>query len=111
MSKVFLIRFRVSPTENSIMPEGRIGAYVCCYSGAETFEDAMKQSVKALQEDGLSPEETLEPFEQMDSSQWHLHVNDNWPDQIDSLATQDEFDTAMAEDRIVYGPFAAFAPL
>ena len=110
ISNVFMIPFHVTPTKNSIMPEGLAGAYVRCYSGSKSFEEAMKVSVEKLQSDGLYPEEALEPFEQMDSSQWHLHIGDDWPDHVDGLLSQDEFNTAMSEGRVVYGPFGAYNP-
>ena len=108
MTTVFLMGFRVSPLENSIMPEGMSGAYVRCYSGLEKFEDALNSAMEKLQSDGLFPEEVLDPIHQMDSSEWSLHVDDNYYEHANSLPTQKEFVQAIESGKVVYGPFGGY---
>jgi len=110
MSNVFLVPFHVTPTENSIMPEGSAGAYVRCYVSAGTVETAIQKSITQLKSDGLFAEKVLEPIQQMDSSEWAVHVNDQWPDHAASLMSQGEFDAAMDAENVVYGPFGTYNP-
>ena len=37
-------------------------------------------------------------------------MNDNWPEHAGSLPTQRKFDAAVADGKVVYGPFAGYEP-
>ena len=41
--------------------------------------------LKKLAEDGLHPEEILEPIHEMDVSSWDSHVKETWPDYANNL--------------------------
>lgn len=110
MTKVFVIPFHVKPMENSIMPPGLGGAYVSCYSHGDTYIEATENALIKLKSDGLYPEEILQPIHEMESSLWADHVKDQWPDHIEHLPTQQEFNDIIASGDVVYGPFGSYNP-
>jgi hypothetical protein len=110
MTKVFIIPFHVKPMENSIMPPGLKGAYVSCYSQGETYVEATEKALKKLDSDGLYPEEILQPIHEMESSLWAEHIKNQWPDYVNNLPTQEEFDDAITGGNVIYGPFGSYNP-
>jgi len=108
MAKVFVIPFHVKAMEHSIMPPDLAGAYVSCYSQGETYLEATESALKKLAEDGLHPEEILQPIHEMESSAWTAHVKEAWPDYVNSLPTQDDFEGAIKSGKVVYGPFGSY---
>lgn len=110
MTKVFIIMFHVKAMENSIMPPGLGGAYVNCYCKSVTYVEATEIALKKLTEDGLYPEEILEPIHEMESNLWHEHIEEMWPEYIDNLPTQVEFEEAINSGQVVYGPFGSYNP-
>ena len=110
MTKVFIIPFHVKAMGNSIMPPDFGGAYVSCYSQGATYVEATEKALKKLAVDGLHPEEILQPIHEMESSAWTAHVKETWPDYIDNLPTQADFEEAIDSDEIVYGPFGSYNP-
>ncbi len=108
--KVFVIPFHVKALEHSIMPNDFGGAYVSCYAQGSTYIEATEKILKKLESDGLKAEEMLEPVYEMDSDSWCEHIENQWPEYIDSLLTQDEFNEAIASDEVVYGPFGSYNP-
>lgn len=108
MSKIFIIPFHVKRLAQSIMPEGLSGAYVSCYAPAAEYIEATKKSLLRLSEDGLHPEEILQPIQEMDSDAWAAHIAATWAEQAESLPTQAEFNEVVLRDGIVYGPFSSY---
>ena len=108
--KAFIIGFHVKPMSNSIMPPEMGGAYVDCFSMGKGYEEATKKALDKLLSDGLHPEEILEPILELDISEWFSYAIDRWPDYIDSVATQLEFEESMTSGNVVYGPFGAYNP-
>ena len=108
MSKIFIIPFHVKPLAQSIMPAGLSGAYVSCYAPAEEYIEATRKALRRLSEDGLHPEEILQPIQEMDSASWADHITTTWPEQAENLPTQAEFDEVVLRDGVVYGPFGSY---
>lgn len=92
------------------MPLDLGGAYVSCYSKGDSYVEATKSALKKLNADGLHPEEILQPIHEMDSSLWREHLEEQWPEYLDSLPTQDEFNEAIVTGEVVYGPFGSYSP-
>jgi len=110
MTKVFIIPFHVKPLENSIMPLGLGGAYISCYCQGDTYVEATKKALKRLAEDGLHPEEILQPIHEMESGSWTEHIKETWADYVESLPAQAEFDRVISSGEVVYGPFGSYNP-
>lgn len=108
MKKIFIVPFHVKGLENSIMPPKLAGAYVTCYSQGDTYVDAVENILKKLSEDGLHPEEILQPVHEMDVNSWCSHVKETWPDYVNSLPGQSEFSEKIGTDQVVYGPFGSY---
>lgn len=108
MTKVFIIPFHVRRMERSIMPKEFSGAYVSCYSAADDYVEAAKKALRKLSEDGLHPEEILQPIHEMSLENWSQHVSEMWPDRADTMLGQVEFEDAMKRGRVVYGPFGSY---
>ena len=110
VGKAFIIGFHVKPMENSIMPPELGGAYVDCFSKGYGYEEATKKALDKLISDGLHPEEILEPILELEISEWSTYAKDRWPNYIDSVATQSEFEETMLSGGVVYGPFGSYNP-
>ena len=41
---------------------------------------------------------------------WAGHVKEQWPDYIDNLLTQVEFNDRIDSGDVVYGPFGSYKP-
>ncbi len=108
MTKIFVIPFHVRRMEVSIMPTDFSGAYVSCYSPGGDYVEAAQKALKKLAEDGLHPEEILQPIHEMGSESWSQHVSEMWPDQVGSLLGQVEFEDSMKRGGVVYGPFGSY---
>jgi len=108
MKKVFIVPFHVKGLDNSIMPPEIGGAYVTCYSQGDTYVEAVENILKKLAEDGLHPEEILEPVHEMDASSWDSHVKETWPDYTNNLPSQPEFAESIGANKVVYGPFGSY---
>lgn len=106
--KVFIIPFHVKPLENSIMPSDLAGAYVSCYAKGASYVEAAESALKKLSEDGLHPEEILQPIHDMLASEWSTHVHEQWKDYVSSLPSQEEFENSIASGKVVYGPFGSY---
>lgn len=104
--KVFVIPFRVARLPTSIMPPHLKSAYVSCYAAGESYVEPAERAMQRLLADGLQPEEVLQPINQMDSDDWIIHIRHQWPEYVESLPDQGEFDEAMRAGKVVYGPFA-----
>lgn len=90
------------------MPLELSGAYVSCYAAGNDYVEATQKSLKKLSEDGLHPEEILQPIFEMDSEDWTKHISEMWADHTASLLTQIEFEDAIKHDKVVYGPFGSY---
>ena len=110
MSQVFALSFHVTGTPGSIMPAELGGAHVRCYASGADYKVAGNRMVERLRTDGLRAEKVFEEMLQFDAGQWTAHVDDNWPEHAAGLADQAEFEQAMAEGRVVYGPFGGYNP-
>jgi len=108
--KIFMIPFRVEPVnhDNTIIPSEFSGGYVSCYSPGRNYEEATEKALKRLIADGIFPAEVLQPLYEMDSADWSQHVSDRWAELVDSLPGQNEFESAMKRDEVVYGPFGMY---
>jgi hypothetical protein len=107
--KVFIIPFHVRRMAVSIMPTHFLGAYVSCYSPSNDYSGAVQKALTKLSEDGLYPEEILQPVYEMNAGGWSEHVDEKWPDQAGSLLGQAEFEDVMKRGGVVYGPFGSYA--
>lgn len=110
MSKVFIIPFHVKALKNSIMPQELGGAYVSCYVKSENYVDATERVLKKLAEDGLHPEEILQPINELESSSWSEYLKESWSDYIDNFPDQDGFEQVIETGGIIYSPFASYDP-
>lgn len=91
------------------MPLNRGGAYVRCYCLGETYVDATQKALTQLKTDGLFAEEILEPIHKMELSAWSEHIKVQWPEYLDKLPEQTEFEQEMNAGNVVYGPFGAYS--
>ncbi len=107
--KVFIIPFHVSRMNVSIMPDNCSGAYVSCYSLGSNYIEATQKALIKLTEDGLHPEEILQPVHQIDIESWSQHKAESWPDQAGSLLSQAEFEDVIKNGGVIYGPFGSYA--
>lgn len=110
IEKVFIIPFHVKALENSIMPPDLGGAYVSCYAKGESYVEATESALKKLNEDGLYPEEILQPINEMQVSEWTPHINEQWTDYVSNLPCQEEFESRITSGEVVYGPFGSYNP-
>jgi len=94
--------------DNSIMPVEHSNAYVTCYSTGNNYTDATEKALSNLVTDGIYPEEILQPIYEMDSVDWMQHVSDKWPDLVNSMPNQVNFESAMKRGEVVYGPFGLY---
>jgi len=108
--KVFIIPFHVKPLEKSIMPPELGGAYVSCYAAGETYVQATELALAKLTQDGLHPEEILQPINEMPVAHWSAHIHEQWRDYIGNLPNQSEFEESILAGRVVYGPFGSYNP-
>ena len=108
--KVFIIPFHVKAMENSIMPSNLGGAYVNCYSAGQSYVEATEKALKKLSQDGLHPEEILQPIHEMPVSNWSNHINEQWKEYVASLPSQEEFEESIVSGGVVYGPFGSYNP-
>lgn len=106
---VFIIPFHVRRLEKSIMPSDLSGAYVSCYAPGDDYVDATQRALKQLADDGLHPVEILQPILEIGSDKWSVHISEQWADHIASLPTQLEFEEAVKNSQVVYGPFGSYA--
>ncbi|WP_460158959.1 hypothetical protein [Pseudomonas sp. S3_E11] len=91
------------------MPSDFSGAYVsCCASGID-YVDAAQKALKRLSDDGLYPIEILEPIHEMNSGNWFEHIKEQWVDHFESMPTQLEFEEAIQNNKVVYGPFGSYS--
>lgn len=109
MAIVFIIPFHVRPLESSIMPSDFSGAYVSCYASGIDYVDAAQKALKRLSDDGLYPIEILEPIHEMNSGNWFEHIKEQWVDHFESMPTQLEFEEAIQNNKVVYGPFGSYS--
>lgn len=92
------------------MPQGLGGAYVSCFVKSESYVDATERALKNLAEDGLHPEEILQPINELESSSWDEYLKESWSDYIDNFPNQEGFEQAIEMNQIVYSPFASYDP-
>lgn len=90
------------------MPPNISGAYVSCYAAGQNYIEATEKSLKKLSEDGLYPQEILQPIHEIDSEDWTKHIGEMWPNYAASLLHQSEFEEAMNSGNVVYGPFGSY---
>lgn len=92
------------------MSQGLGGAYVSCFVKSESYVDATERALKNLAEDGLHPEEILQPINELESSSWDEYLKESWSDYIDNFPNQEGFEQAIEMNQIVYSPFASYDP-
>ena len=90
------------------MPSDVSGAYVSCYVEADTYVTAVKKCMSALQTDGFQIADVLQPIHSMAVSDWSSHVNEQWPDHRGQMQSQAAFEDAIADGKVIYGPFASY---
>lgn len=89
------------------MPNSLKFGYIRCYVAGKDYLKATESALQRLLEDGLHPDEVLQPILEMDSKDWSEHIKDQWPDYVHLLPTQEEFSRAMAAGSVVYGPIGS----
>jgi hypothetical protein len=109
LTKIFVIPFHVKRMEQSIMPPDFSGAYVSCYVAGKDYVEATEKSLNRLSEDGLHPQEILQPIYEMSLESWTEHVAERWAEHTASLPSQGEFEDAIQKGKVVYGPFGSYA--
>ena len=107
--KVF-IPLHVQALEKSIMPPDLGGAYVSCYTSGASYLEATEKALKKLADDGLHPEEILQPIHEMPISNWTVHINEQWRAHVGNLPGQTQFEEQIKSGEVVYGPFGSYAP-
>jgi hypothetical protein len=107
--RVFIIPVHVyRKNKPSAMPEGYSGAYAKCFSVGNDYVEATKNALKSLAQEGMYPKEILQPIHEMDAMEWSQYILDSWPEQVDSMLNQTEFENAMKNNEVVYGPFGLY---
>lgn len=108
MKTVFIVPFHVKGGATPSMPSDVSGAYVSCYVEADTYVTAIRKCISALQGDGFQVADILQPIHSMAVSDWSAHVNEQWPDHGEHMPDQATFETAMADGKVIYGPFGGY---
>ena len=109
MEKIFVIPFHVRRGVDSIIPVNVSGAYVSCFTRGGSYVEATEKALAQLQRDGMVPEEILQPIFELAAGGWNRYVKEKWPNYVESLPNQIDFDKAMQDDLVVYGPFGSYS--
>ncbi|WP_199830019.1 hypothetical protein [Achromobacter xylosoxidans] len=109
MEKIFIIPFHVGRGADSIMPVDFLGAYVSCFTSGESYVAATEKALAQLQQDGMVPEEILQPIFELASGGWSEYIKEKWPSYVRSLPNQIDFYKAMRDGLVVYGPFGSYS--
>lgn len=105
---IFIILFKVNFNDLSNKPFDGESAFVRCYYPAEQFETAIEKSIEKLLEDKYQIDEILSDIYQMDSSDWSQHIEDQWPELVEMMYSQKEFEAQINKGTVVYGPFGTY---
>lgn len=108
MDKVFVIPFHVKRVAGSIMPEGVSAAYVSCFAGGNDYVEATEKALRQLLQDGMNPEEILQPILELGAEEWGNYILGKWPNYVGSLPSQIDFYKAINSGQVVYGPFGSY---
>lgn len=107
-NRIFVIPVHVTPRGETIMPDGLGGAYVNCYVGAAHYVEAAERVMKGLASDGLHPEAILEPIQELELTAWEAYLESNWREYRQHFPRTEAMEGAVAEGRVIYGPFASY---
>lgn len=110
LGTAYAIGFHVKPAKETIMPSELGGAYVHGFCKASTQESAAQKIYEKLLSDGLIPEEILPKSFEMNIEEWTVFAIEYWPEYVQQLHTQEEFEEIILGGGVVYGPFSAYNP-
>lgn len=90
------------------MPKQFNGAYVSCFVYSIDYVDAVEKALKKLADDGLHPEEILQPINEMKLSDWEEYLRNTWLENVNDLPRQKDFEKAMKSGLVIYSPFSSY---
>lgn len=105
---VFIILCKVHALTNEFMPASISKAFVNCYTHADSYEEAGKKVLNQLTNDGIHLDEIISPIYEMPVQNWEMHIKEQYKNLLPQMLTQSEFESAIAEDKVVYGIFGGF---
>jgi len=108
VNQVYIIPVKGQPMAGASIIGGVSRAVVLCYAQAIDYEEAVKMCLSSLRDDGVYVNEILDSIFSMNVSEWSLHVMDQWPQQVSQLPSQAEFEAAMRNNEVIYGPFGVY---
>lgn len=90
------------------LPSPLIGAYVIAFSIAEEPREAVVKGVRAIQAMGYDFEDVLPEGLSMPLSGWGRYVGEAWPEFTEEFPGQSEIAARLANNGVVFSPFAGF---
>ncbi|HEX8484638.1 hypothetical protein [Sphingomonas sp.] len=90
------------------LPPPLIGAYVTAFSIAEEPREAVVKGVRAIQAMGYDFEDVLPEGLSMPLSDWAKYVGEAWPEFTEEFPAQSEIAARLADNGVVFSPFAGF---
>jgi hypothetical protein len=90
------------------LPSPLIGAYVTAFSIAEEPREAVVKSIRAIQAMGYDFEDVLPEGLSMPLSDWARYVREAWPELMGEFPAQGEIAARLADNGVVFSPFAGF---
>ena len=106
--KVFIILCKVHALTNAVMPTSIPKAFVNCYTHASSYEEAVKKVLNKLTDDGIYLDDIESPIYEMPVENWEIQIKEQYKNLSPQMLTQSEFESAIAEDKVVYGIFGGF---
>ncbi len=90
------------------LPSPLIGAYVTAFSIASEPREAVIKSCRALAAMGYDFEEVLPEGLSLPVSEWGAYVMQAWPDFSADFPSQEQIADRLANDGVVFSPFAGW---
>lgn len=106
---LYEIPISVKRGQSCPMPSNLVGAYVCCYVGAQDHFDATRKAVLKLVGEGYIFKDIVNrKVNEIDPSKWEEYIDNTWSEFKDHFPTQDEIASKVEEGEIFYGPFIGY---
>jgi hypothetical protein len=90
------------------LPNNFRGAYVTVFCTATEPTLAAWMAIQAIEAMGYSVPENPKQVDMMPAADWEKFVSGQWPEFKNELPTQDEIYLKLADNRVVFGPFAGY---
>jgi hypothetical protein len=108
-NSLYEIPVKVEPGKDCDFPEEMDGAFVNCYSGAESVNEAIQKSINALKKKGYIFKDILKEVMILEPENWDIFVLEAWPEFVNSLPTKNEVKSIVNCGGIFFGPFVGYS--